>query len=435
MIQAGTKPGDESFVPLLGLFQGYGVEIEYMIVDRESLDVRPVADRLMEALAGESVSEWELNGLAWSNELALHVLEMKTNGPASRLRGLGAEFQAAVRRAQELLETLDCRLLPGGAHPWMDPDRETRLWPHEYNEVYRAFDRIFSCRGHGWSNVQSSHLNLPFRDDREFALLHAAVRVALPLLPALAASSPFLDGRFSGDLDARMVAYRENSRRVPSVAARVVPEPVIDMRQYEDRILRRIYADLGRLDPEGVLRHEWVNARGAIPRFQRGTIEIRILDTQECPAADLAVMAAVDQLVKRLVGIADGIPARLNALPTRNLVDILDDTIREGERARIGAPEFLALLDLPGIGSSRAAGPSAGEIWRALIDDVGTAEGDPLAEWRGSLEVITERGPLARRILEAAGTEPARDRLFRVYRGLAEALTRGRSFLPEEVKA
>lgn len=433
MTPAGTKPGDESFTPVLGLFQGYGVEIEYMIVDAEGLDVRPVADRLMESVAGVPVSELEFDGLAWSNELALHVLEMKTNGPAPGLHGLAGEFQAGVRRAQEFLEPLRCRLLPGGAHPWMDPTTETRLWPHEYNEVYRTFDRIFSCRGHGWSNVQSSHLNFAFRDDREFALLHAALRVALPLFPALAASSPFLDGRFTGSLDARMVAYRENSRRVPSVAARVVPEPVRDMRQYEDRILRRIYADLGSLDPEGILRHEWVNARGAIPRFQRGTIEVRVLDTQECPAMDLAVMAAVDQLVRRLVAAAEGTPAALNAISTPLLADILDATIRQGERARIEASEFLRLLALPGIRSSPGGGSTAGAIWRALIDDVGMDAGDPLCEWREPLEVITTRGPLARRLLEAAGTEPTRDHLVQVYGGLAEALDRGRPFLPEQV--
>ena len=55
--------------------------------------------------------------------------------------------------------------MPGGAHPWMDPARETRLWPHEDNEIYEAFDRIFGCTGHGWSNLQCVHLNLPFDDD------------------------------------------------------------------------------------------------------------------------------------------------------------------------------------------------------------------------------------------------------------------------------
>ena len=31
----------------LGLFRGLGIEIEYMIVDAESLSIRPIADELL----------------------------------------------------------------------------------------------------------------------------------------------------------------------------------------------------------------------------------------------------------------------------------------------------------------------------------------------------------------------------------------------------
>ena len=40
----------EAFLPL---FAGYGIEIEYMIVDREALNVFPVADQLLHAVAGD----------------------------------------------------------------------------------------------------------------------------------------------------------------------------------------------------------------------------------------------------------------------------------------------------------------------------------------------------------------------------------------------
>jgi len=32
----------------LHLFDGYGVELEYMIVDRASLEVRPITDRVLQ---------------------------------------------------------------------------------------------------------------------------------------------------------------------------------------------------------------------------------------------------------------------------------------------------------------------------------------------------------------------------------------------------
>jgi glutamate---cysteine ligase / carboxylate-amine ligase len=101
--------------------------------------------------------------------------------------------------------------MAGGMHPWMDPVRETQLWPHAQSEIYRAYDRIFGARSHGWANVQSTHINLPFAGDQEFARLHAALRPIVAILPAISAASPYADGRAPGPLDYRMEAYRSNA--------------------------------------------------------------------------------------------------------------------------------------------------------------------------------------------------------------------------------
>jgi len=407
----------------LALWEGFGVEIEYAIVDAASLDVRAVADRLLAAVSGEEgASEVERGPIAWSNELALHVIEFKTNGPAESLHGLAGRFQREVDEAGEHLARLGARLLPGGMHPWMDPAAELSLWPHEYNEVYRAFDRIFGCGGHGWANLQSTHLNLPFRGDQQFFRLHEAVRLVLPLVPALAASSPFLDGRRGPALDNRLVAYQGNARRVPSVTGRVVPERVRTRLEYRQRILETIYRDLAPLDPEGVLRHEWVNARGAIARFARGSVEIRVVDAQECPAADLAVVAALVGAVRHL---ADGVlrdPEAGGEVDSAELAALLDATIREGERAQVASPSYRALLGMEAGGT-----PTAGEVWRHLVEaGVGSWEG--AEEWRGPLDVILEEGPLARRLLAAAGESPDRRRLREVYGALADCVADGEMF-------
>ena len=47
-----TKPGAEDS-PHLHLFEGYGVEIEYMIVDRDTARGAPISDELIESVAGE----------------------------------------------------------------------------------------------------------------------------------------------------------------------------------------------------------------------------------------------------------------------------------------------------------------------------------------------------------------------------------------------
>jgi gamma-glutamyl:cysteine ligase YbdK (ATP-grasp superfamily) len=402
----------------LGLFAGYGVELEYMLVDAESLSVLPVADRVLRAVAGETVSEAEVGELCWSNELVLHVIELKTNGPAASLAGLAPVFQEHLRRINGLLAPLGGRLMPSAMHPWMDPFCETRLWPHDDGAIYANYDRIFGCLGHGWANLQSGHLNLPFAGDEEFARLHAAVRLLLPILPALAASSPVMDGKLTGRLDNRLEVYRLNQQRVPSVTGRVIPEPVFSRADYEEKILWTIYRDIAPHDPEGILQYEWLNSRGAIARFDRDTIEIRLLDVQECPAADLAIAALIVAVLKALTAERWGSLAEQQGWEVAPLEAILLAAIRDGDEARIDHRRYLAAF---GFAGERA---SAGELWRSLAQRLLP----PAEEFRGPLAVILEQGPLARRLLRALGEAPSPGRIRDVYGELCACLEQGRLF-------
>jgi carboxylate-amine ligase len=405
----------------LHLFEAFGIELEYMIVDRRTLAVRPIADRLIAAEVGTPESEIERGDVAWSNELALHVIELKTNGPAPALAGLAARFQEEVEYINRRLEDQGARLMPTGMHPWMDPHAEFALWPHEYSPVYEAFHRIFDCRGHGWANLQSAHLNLPFCGDEEFGRLHAAIRIALPLLPALAASTPVADGRASGGLDARLAHYAANAARVPSVTGAVVPEPVFTRADYERAILAPIYEDLAPLDPAGTLRHEWVNARGCIARFDRDAIEIRVLDVQECPLADLAVAAATTGVVQALAEGELGDPERQRRFETDRLAAILAQTAARGDEARLDDAEYLEVLGHPG-------GPRrAGRLWEGLIErTIAREPGFP--EWEPALAAILGEGCLARRIRTSLGGDLRRERLAEVYGALCHCLATGTPF-------
>ena len=416
----------------LRLFQGFGVELEYMVVDAGSLAVLPVVDRILEAAAGSIVSEVEMGPLAWSNELVLHVVELKTNGPAPALEGLDAVFQEHVGRINRILEGMGGKLLPTAMHPWMDPRAETVLWPHEYSPVYESYNRIFGCQGHGWSNVQSTHLNLPFGDDQEFGRLHAAIRLLLPLLPALAASSPLVEGRPTGLLDNRMEFYRHNSRRIPSVTGRVIPEPVFRREDYEREILGAMYSDIAPHDPEGILRDEFLNSRGAIPRFGRGSIEIRVMDVQESPAADLALAALTVGAVRLLTDEVFS-PFSLQAsLGVPELAPVLLGCIREGERAVV---EDAALLEALGLKARRI---SVSDLWWHLLEEVVGAGLIPQPGQGERLRTLLRRGPLARQILRALdlpdngspgrGSPPSRDALNEVYRALSGCLAKGEVF-------
>jgi len=406
------------------LFDAFGVELEYMIVDAHTLDVRPITDRVLQAVAGEITSDFEAGVITWSNELASHVIELKTTEPAKSVLPLAADFEESVRRINEVLRPLGGQLMPAAMHPWMDPHREMVLWPHDYSVVYEAFNRIFDCRGHGWANLQSVHLNLPFADDAEFARLHAAIRVLLPILPALAASSPLVDGRLSGLMDTRLDVYRENCRRIPLATGQVVPEPVFSPAEYRRQILEPLYAAVAPHDPEGILQEEWLNARGAIARFERNTIEVRVLDVQECPQADIAICALVADVLQALVEGRWGDPLRLESWCTQPLYDLLLATIRDADRAVIGNAEYLEHLGV------RGSGPlTAGALWKRLAQSMGPTARSADERVSASLETILERGPLARRIVAATGPEPSRERIAAVYRKLCECLATGRMFV------
>lgn len=405
------------------LFEAYGVELEYMIADRSSLDVRPLSDRVLHAVAGAYDSEVEMGPLSWSNELVLHVIELKTNGPAAGLGGLGERFQHDVNRINGILAEHDALLLPSSMHPWMDPLRETKLWPHEYNAVYEAYNRIFDCRGHGWSNLQCTHLNLPFADDAEFGRLHAAIRFLLPLLPALAASSPMVEGRRTGLLDTRLEVYRHNAVRIPLMTGRVIPEAVFTRADYEERVLNPLYRELAAHDAEGVLQDEWANARGAIARFDRNAIEIRVLDIQECPRADLAVLWLIVAVLRALVEERWGPLEKLFAWPIEPLERIFLATMRDADGAAVEDRDYLAAF---GAGDLKRC--TAGELWAHLYEALrgGKAGGDvDLAP----IDTIVREGCLARRMATALGDEPLdRSRIQSVYRRLAECLASGSLF-------
>jgi carboxylate-amine ligase len=396
-----------------GLFEAFGVELEYMIADRGDLSVRPLAEVLLRDPEGRVTSDVERGGIAWSNELVSHVLEMKTNGPVPSLAGISAEFHRNVLDALEMLAADDALLLPTGAHPFMDPYTEMLIWPHEYNAVYSLYNRIFDCRGHGWANLQSTHLNLPFRDDGEFGVLHAAVRLVLPLVPALAASTPFLDGSFTGFLDARMEAYRLNQKAIPSIGGKVVPEAVFTQADYERRIFEPMLADIRPHDTEGVLERHFLNSRGAIARFDRGTIEIRVVDIQECPSADLAIIRLLVEVLRAMTEERWSGQEAQRDWSEDDLLPLLLGTIRSAEETIIGDTRFLGLF-----GETRSE-VTAGRFWQDMAERLGPSL--EIGEAR-ALEVILSRGTLARRILRRTGENPDRSQLQAVYSDLARCL-------------
>ena len=352
------------------------------------------------------------------------MIELKTQGPEPSLQPLAQAFQKNVSAINQRLQDKGACLMPTAMHPGMHPDRETKLWPHEYNQVYETYNKIFDCRGHGWSNLQSVHINLPFANDDEFGRLHAAIRLMLPILPALAASSPLVEYQANGVLDNRMKFYAANSIKIPSVTGKVIPEAVFTAAEYQSDILEKIYQDIAPFDPEETLQEEWCNARGAIARFDRNAIEIRVLDIQECPQADLSIAWLITKCLQDLVN------GRLCSYATQQsfhedpLAAILQNCVKRGMNAVIEDAGYLQALGLHSQSQT-----TAGELWQSLFETAQQSASASDEQFFTPLKTIIKNGNLSSRILAAVDGNLNPTSIDAVYRELCGCLSEGRLFV------
>ncbi|WP_324718988.1 carboxylate-amine ligase [Salinimicrobium sp. HB62] len=401
------------------LFEVFGIELEYMLVNSSTYKVNPIVDRLLTKKNGSLTSDVENGKIEWSNELVAHVVELKTNGPTADLETLDELFSENVREVNELLRDFNSELLATAAHPLMQPEKEMQLWQHNYSRIYALYNRIFDCTGHGWSNVQSMHINLPFSGDKEFEKLHAAVRILLPLIPGLSASSPIFEGKFTGFKDARMHVYKTNQKEIPEMTGKVIPEQFFSRKDYQNGIFDPINKAIKPHDTENILDQHFLNSRGAIARFDRGAIEIRVIDVQECPKADIAIAVLIIEALKLLVS------EELISLEDQknwhenDLFEIFNGVIINAEDTEIKNAEYAGIFDLePGVKTL--------DVWKRIYSLV---KEDLSPKHKINIEILLGHGSLSSRILNALGEDPTEEKILKVYRKLGDCLQENRFFL------
>ncbi len=406
----------------LNLFEGIGIEIEYMIVDCDTLSIQPVAETILIDSSGESVCELNKGTITCSNELVAHVIELKTTQPEKTLHGLDTLFHKEILDINTLLSRHNCVLLGTAMHPFMNTDKETVLWSHGDDSVYKAFSKIFGCKGHGFSNIQSVHINLPFNGDEQFAVLHTAIRLVLPLIPALSASSPIADNKITGFSDSRLEYYRNNQNKIPSITGDIIPECITSKDEYQTKIFNRIYADIAPYDSDAVLQHEWLNSRGAIARFDRDSIEIRLIDTQECSKADLAICSLVISVIKMFVFQKISSFEQQKKWSEKNLKEILLTTIQNGGCTIITDHEYLQLF---GIQTTTC---NATDLWKHIYTNI-LCEDKSLHYYNEEISLILEKGTLSERIIQSLNNNYSHENMTIVYKKLIKSLKENKQYV------
>ena len=279
-----------------------GPEHEFSLVD-EKLKPLPIVDKVIKSYCGKTVNFVEQPDFTFGKELQLHVMELKANEPFKSPQFFEGVIQKGVLEISSFLEKYNAYLLGTGMHPLLKIE-ETGIWPHRHRKIYEEYGKLFNMKQHGWLNIQSFHLNLPYSNEDEGVELHNFLAGLCAYLPAISASSPICEGETGPYVDNRLWFYKTNQAEVQSIVGDVVPEYVASFNRYMEDIVGKYSRDLAQAGVgKPLLFKEWVNSRGVIFRFDRRAIEVRVLDEQECIKSDVALSCFIRAALRGLITI------------------------------------------------------------------------------------------------------------------------------------
>jgi glutamate---cysteine ligase / carboxylate-amine ligase len=232
-----------------------GVEEEFSILDRQTLELLPRFEQLREVSAGDPLLREAIAGELISSEIEI-------------ISGAGADLHDALARQRErrarlfaLAEAQGVALGATGTHPWADYREQPIIDTEHYRRVEEGLKYV------AWrNNTFSLHVHLGVNGIDRAVRVCDRLRPVLPLLLAISANSPFLDGRYSGLASARTQSFTKSFPRCG------VPDPFGGWpayREYIEFLLRtRSIVEFTQV---------WWSVR---PHFSFGTVEVRICDAQ-----------------------------------------------------------------------------------------------------------------------------------------------------------
>jgi gamma-glutamyl:cysteine ligase YbdK (ATP-grasp superfamily) len=381
-----------------------GPEHEFSVVDAD-LNALPIVDSILKGFCGRVVNFVVQSDFTFGKELQMHVLEVKPNAPFRSPGAFEETMQKAVVSISDYLRRKHgARLLGTGMHPLLRLE-ETGVWPHRHRQVYQAYSKLFNLKQHGWLNIQSFQLNLPYSNEQDGVRLHNLLANICPYLPAFTASSPIFEGRLGWDVDNRLHFYKLNQREVPSVTGDVVPGYVSSFSEYHEKFIEKYSFEMAQAGADELILHkDWVNSRGVIFRFDRRALEIRVMDEQECIKSDVAISCFIRALLR---GLLD---ENVKLLPHEVLVKDFNSVVANGLNAQTGHP----------------SGETARKVCQSFF---GTAWKNASQEERKYLPIVKkriDRGSLSNivreRVERKAQKTEFKEAIVSVYSRLAESL-------------
>jgi glutamate---cysteine ligase / carboxylate-amine ligase len=262
-----------------------GVEEEFSILDRQTLDMLPRFEQLRDAAAAsDPLLHEHITGELISSEIEI------ISGAASDLHDALARQREHRRRLFALARAQGVALGATGTHPWADYREQPIIDTPHYRRVEDGL-RYVAWR----NNTFSLHVHLGIRDLDRAVRVCDRLRPVLPLLLAISTNSPYLDGRDSGLQSARTQSFTKSFPRCG------IPDAFGGWAAY------RAYIEfLVRTGSIVEFTQVWWSVR---PHFSFGTVEVRICDAQasaqESDALASLIAACIAQAAR---DIDEGVP-------------------------------------------------------------------------------------------------------------------------------
>jgi glutamate---cysteine ligase / carboxylate-amine ligase len=232
-----------------------GVEEEFSILDPDTLELVPRFEELRELARADAVLRDGVAGELISSEIEI------ISGAGENLEHALSLQRERRRRLFALAAAHGAALGATGTHPWADYRAQPIIDTEHYRRVEEGLKYV------AWrNNTFSLHVHVGVRDIDRAVRACDRLRPVLPLLLAISANSPFLDGRDSGLHSARTQSFTKSFPRCG------VPDSFGGWPAY-----RRYIEFLVRTNSIVEFTQVWWSVR---PHFAFGTVEVRICDVQ-----------------------------------------------------------------------------------------------------------------------------------------------------------
>jgi carboxylate-amine ligase len=279
-----------------------GIEEEFAVLDAQTLDMVDRFEELRAAAEGPLAT-------SISGELIASEIEIRS--------GRGETLQDAIASQREfrrglfaLAERHGVALGSTGTHPWADFREQRFIDTEHYRRVVENL-RYVAQR----NSTFSLHVHVGVRDLDRAVRVCDRLRAALPILLAVSASSPCVDGQDSGLHSARTQTFTKSFPRCG------IPDVYGGWREYRD------YLEL-LIRTKSIIEYTqvWWSVR---PHLSFGTVEVRMCDAQVTAAESEALTGLITACVLQAARDEDeGVPAV--DVPRRLLEENLWRAIRYG---------------------------------------------------------------------------------------------------------